>query len=102
MKLRRYARVPVEYAASFSNASAHGEGVIVDISLGGCKARSSFMTQQDENLLGVLIHPPGKNPIYIMRAITRWTNANEFGMEFVDTEVHVRERLTEIIGKSTT
>jgi hypothetical protein len=98
MKLRKYDRIPVKYRASFSSVSAHGEGMIVDISIGGCRARSAFLTQQDERV-GVVIRLPGtENPLYIMRAIVRWTNAQEFGMEFMDMELNDRQRLSKVIA----
>jgi PilZ domain len=93
MKLRRHGRIPVEYSASFSSAAARGQGVIVDISLGGCKARSAFLAQVDD-YIGVVIHlSENKTPIYVMRAIVRWTNDPDFGMEFLDMEYNDRQRL---------
>jgi hypothetical protein len=98
MKLRRHDRIRVQYSASLRSASAHGEGVIVDISLGGCRARSPFFSQQDESV-AVVIHLPGnETALYVMRAIIRWTNAPECGMEFMDMELHDRRRLNEVIG----
>jgi hypothetical protein len=90
----------VEYSASFSTASAQGHGIIVNISLGGCRAQSGFLIQEDD-ALGVIIRLPGRQPpLYIMRAITRWTRAQEFGMEFLDMELNDRRRLNELIGNS--
>lgn len=98
MQLRRHGRIPVEYSASFSSASARGQGVVVNISRGGCRARSTFLTQEDDSL-GVVIRLPGSaNPLYVMRAIIRWTYAQEFGMEFMDMEFSDRQRLNELIG----
>jgi len=90
MNLRRYGRLPAEYRASFSTASAHGQGIVVDISIGGCRAQSIFITQQDENLGVVIRLPEHETPLYVMRAIVRWTNADEFGMEFMDMELNDR------------
>src|SRR5689334_521119 len=72
IRLRRYGPIPVEYSASFSTAYAQGHGIIVNISLGGCRAQSGFLIQEDD-ALGVIIRLPGRQPpLYIMRAITRW------------------------------
>jgi hypothetical protein len=100
MRLRSHGRIPVEYSATLRSASAHGEGVIVDISLGGCRARSPFFSQQDDSVV-VVIHLPGKaNPLYVMRAIVRWTNAPECGIEFMDMELHDRRRLNQVIEQT--
>jgi len=34
--------------------------------------------------------PEHETPLYVMRAIVRWTNADEFGMEFMDMELNDR------------
>ena len=98
MRLRRYGRKPVEYSASFSSASSIGQGVIIDISGGGCRARSAFLTHEGDRVGVVIRLPKNENPIYVMRSIIRWTNAPEFGMEFVDMEFNDRQRLNELIG----
>jgi PilZ domain len=100
MKFRRHGRIPVEYSASFSSASARGKGVIVDISLGGCRARSAFSTQEDDRVGVVICLPADENPLYVMRAIIRWTVAEEFGLEFMDMELSDRQRLNKVIEKS--
>jgi hypothetical protein len=98
MKLRRHRRIAVKYGASFRSAWAQGQGVILNISLGGCRARSGFLTEEDD-LVRVVIRLPGnESPLYVMRAITRWTTAEEFGMEFMDMELNDRRRLNDLIG----
>lgn len=98
MKLRRHGRMYVRYRASFNSDWAHGEGMVVNISIGGCRARSLFLTHQDDCLRAVIHLPGDKSPLYIMRGIVRWTNSDEFGMEFMDIEHDDRRRLNEVIG----
>ena len=100
MKLRRYGRIPVEYTALFSSALVRGQGLILDISMSGCRARSELTTQKDD-WLGVLIHIPGdETPLYITQAAIRWANGPEFGMEFVDMELNDRQRLHQLIERN--
>lgn len=100
MKLRKYGRIAVELAASFSGASFRAPGIIVDISLTGCRVHSELSAQKDESL-GVLIDVPGyDHPLYISRAIIRWANAPEFGLEFLQMELTDRQRLHEVVQKN--
>jgi hypothetical protein len=101
MKLRKYGRVAVELPASFSGASFRAPGVIVDISLTGCRV-SSEVTVKKDDYLGVLIDVPGyDNPLYISQAIIRWASARgEFGLEFVQMELNDRQKLHEVVQRN--
>jgi len=48
----------------------------------------------------VICLPADENPLYVMRAIIRWTVAEEFGLEFMDMELSDRQRLNKVIEKS--
>ena len=65
MRLRKYGRIAVELSALISGGSSRGQGVIVDISLTGCRARSNLGVKKDD-CVGLLIDVPGyEHPIYI-------------------------------------
>ena len=97
MRLRRYGRIAVELSASISGGSSRAQGIIVDISLTGCRARSTLAVKKDD-CVGVLIDVPGHdNPIYITRAAIKWANAQEFGMQFLEMELSDRQRLQETV-----
>ena len=99
MRLRRYGRIAVELSASISGGSSRAQGVILDISLTGCRAQSSLAVKKDD-FVGVLIDVPGyENPIYVTQAAIKWANAQEFGMEFLQMELNDRQRLQEIVQK---
>jgi hypothetical protein len=100
MKLRKYGRIAVELPASFSGASFRAPGIIVDISLTGCRVHSEMAVKKDDSL-GVLIDVPGyDNPLYISRAIIRWANVREFGLEFIQMELNDRQRLHEVVQRN--
>jgi PilZ domain-containing protein len=97
MKLRRYGRIAVELSASFSGASSRAQGLVLDLSLTGCRAHSTLAVKKDD-CVGVLIEVPGdSDPLYITQATIRWVNAQEFGMEFLQMELTDRQRLQEIV-----
>src|SRR5215510_14813575 len=97
MQQRRYDRVRVEYSASFSGPSYRASGIVLNLSMVGCRARTAFLVNPDE-YLALLIHVPGsKHPLYVARAEVRWLEGQEVGMEFIHMELADRQRLGELI-----
>ena len=97
MEQRKHDRVHVEYAGSFSGSSLRAHGTILDLSAGGCRARASFIVRKDD-CLGVLIDVPRyEHPLYIARAVVRWSHGEEFGMEFIQMEWVDQQRLSELV-----
>ena len=97
MEQRKHNRVQVEYPASFSGGSFRAQGVILDLSVAGCRVRSPIVVKKDD-WLGVLIDVPRyETPLYVTRAAVRWVNAQEFGMEFIQMELIDQQRLRELV-----
>jgi PilZ domain len=96
MEQRRYERVCVEYPASFSGTSYRAQGTVLNLSISGCRARSVFDVKEGESL-GVLIDVREYEPLYVSRAEVRWSEGQEFGMEFIHMELEDRHRLCETI-----
>ena len=93
MNLRKHERIPVDYAGSFVGESLRGRGVILDLSIAGCRVSSSSVVATGD-MLGVLIELPGhEQSLYITRTVVRWRTATEFGMEFILMDRHDRQRL---------
>jgi len=69
----------------------------LNLSMVGCRARSTHTITKDESL-GMLIDVPRcEHPLYISRAEVRWSDGQEFGTEFIHIELEDRQRLAEII-----
>lgn len=97
MEQRKHYRAHVEYAASFSGPSLRGQGIILNLSVVGCRARSSFVVNKND-ALGVLINVPRfQHPLYISHAIVRWSHEQEFGVEFIQMELVDQQRLCDLI-----
>ena len=100
MNLRKHERISVDYASSFVGEYLRGKGVILDLSIGGCRVSSpSVVTTGD--MFGVLIELPGhEQSLYITRTVVRWATAKEFGMEFILMDLHDRQRLDHMVQKT--
>lgn len=100
MNSRKHTRYRVEYVGVFSGERISAQGVILDLSSAGCRARSEDTFKKDE-LLGVLIDVPRyKHPLYVTFAVVRWSNGREFGMEFTQMEPEDQQRLHQLIEQT--
>lgn len=94
---RKYLRYHVEYGASFLGEGTRAQGVILDLSSEGCRARSAG-TFQKGDFFGVLIDVPRyENPLHVILAAVRWSNNHEFGMEFIQMDPDDQQRLRQLI-----
>ena len=100
MGSRKHARYRVEYLGSFSGERISAQGVILDLSLAGSRARSSFALKKDV-CIGVLIHVPRyEHPLHVGRAVVRWSKGQEFGMEFIHMDPEDQQRLHQLIRQT--
>ena len=98
MEQRKYDRVQVEYVGSFSGERISMQGVILDLSSAGCRARSPVVVNKGE-FFGVLVDVPRyENPLYVDLAVVRWAHDEQFGMEFIRMAPEGQQRLCELIG----
>jgi hypothetical protein len=97
---RRYNRITVDFAAAFSGDAYRARGTIINLSMLGCRARTTFSIRAGESI-GVLIDVPEyDHPLYVSRAQVQWSDGDELGMEFIHMELEDRQRLAAIIRAS--
>lgn len=97
---RQAARFPVIMHAvyTYTNASG-GEGVVEDVSVNGCKVRSTKPATVNAELR-LQFYPPGQAaPIEIQQAVVRWSGDGEFGVEFREVgQAHIA-RLNQLLSE---
>ena len=96
---RRHARLGTEYLALFSGEKirAQGQGVVLDLSVAGCRIRSPVEFTTGE-YFGVVIAVSGYViPLDVPLAVVRWSKGQECGMEFIQMEPDDRRRLRQLI-----
>ena len=97
MEQRSYDRVGAEFAASISGSSYRAQGTVLNLSMLGCRCRATVVVQQGDRV-GLLIHVPRyQHPLYVALAEVRWSQGQEFGVEFIHMELEDRHRLSEVI-----
>ena len=96
---RQRPRFPVMMHAVYAYSdSSGGEGVVQDVSLDGCKVRSTKPTKVNA-VLRLQFFPPGQaDAIEIPQAVVRWTGDGEFGVQFRGIGHAHQERLQHLIN----
>jgi PilZ domain-containing protein len=94
---RKHARYLVEYAGSFLGEGITTTGVIINLSLAGCRVYSERTIGRGELLRMLIDVPRYKTPLQVDLAMVRWSNGQEFGMEFLGVPLDYQQRLHELI-----
>ena len=94
---REYERIPVIYDATLSVEREHSEGVVKDISLGGCTVDTRTPLSPG-TILQLGLQPPGyKGGIIIDAAVVRTSRLGSVGIEFIRFKHDERKRLKELV-----
>ncbi len=102
MERRKHPRYRVEYVLSLLGETARGQGLVKDLSVTGCRARSPVNMNSGDSV-GLLIDVPRyDNPLLVDKAVVRWAKERECGMEFVRIASDIQQRLQEVIRASET
>lgn len=98
MERRHGDRVPVEYSAAFSaDLLIQGQALILELSVAGCRARSTFAIKKDDCVRVLIDVPRYKDPLHINLAVVRWVKGEEFGLEFLQVQRDDRRRLLDLL-----
>lgn len=96
---RKHVRFPVHFQSvlCIQSAPIKGEGIVLDISLGGCRIASEVALGSERDL-ELRIHLPDQDsPLVIERAVVRWARDEQFGAEFLQLPQGTRTRLRHAI-----
>ena len=94
---RKHRRYSVNFQGVFSfDTAPFEEGVVLDLSLGGCRVGSLILMPTD-TALHLQIRPRQAPPIYVPCAIVRWVTASAFGVQFQELAEHESRALTRLL-----
>ncbi len=99
---RREGRVDERAATDFRVFFTDGqyleeEGTALDISKSGCRVRCPCALEQGTMLEVWLFMPDYDWPLRVERAVVRWKDEEEFGLEFMNLRPSQRERLRQLL-----
>jgi len=91
----------VRFRTSFSAPEmAAGEGLIQDLSLGGCRIETSIRIHPGTELEMRIGVPQGLMPVAVDRAVVRWEQGREFGVAFLFLRPSEQEHLQNLLRES--
>lgn len=84
MKPRYKERLRLEGQVVFTNGSQAGKGRLLDLTSPGCLIESAGIAVPKGQSLQLTIWLHGQpHPLKVTLAVVRWTNGNQFGVEFI-------------------
>jgi hypothetical protein len=98
MEHRKDVRFPVLMRTVFAYSdSGTGEGVTENVSMDGCKIKSTT-TVESGAVLRLQLYPPAEAPkIEIQRAVVGWTKEGQFGVRFSEMGRENKEKLRHLL-----
>jgi hypothetical protein len=79
---RKHHRIPVRLALSFSGGRVHGQGTVLDISMGGCIIKSDTHVQIDD-IFYLQIYVAAQDPPIEVAAMVRSIGYKGIGFKFL-------------------
>ncbi len=93
MDLRQARRVPVQCPCDFSGNKVIGEGLVLNLSFGGCAVESTTRVPVGTYLELRILIPEHFFPATIDRAVVLWSSEEKFGMKFIRVAPEEQARL---------
>ncbi len=95
---RKNKRFPVRYRSSFTSLNiVGGEGLLMDLSLRGCRIESRTGVLPGTTLELRIQASHEKPPLRIREAVVRWGRAPQFGVEFIQLAPEEWARLQQTV-----
>jgi hypothetical protein len=98
MQPRCRLRVPVGYSATIQSDAGAGEGVLLDLSLTGCRLRSDIVLNAGTYLALRIAVAQEPTPLAVEVSVVRWCKDGHFGVEFLRYRQGDRERVTNLVA----
>lgn len=96
---RKHQRAPVRYLGTFSTMrGVAGEGIVLDLSLGGCRVESSRYVQPGTELTMRISLPNQVGSFAVDRAMVRWARGRQYGLSFVAVPFEEQARLRRLMA----
>jgi hypothetical protein len=95
---RKHTRYVAHFSSIFStNGTRLEEGIVLDLSLGGCRLMSAVHVPP-ESPIELHIRPHQHSPIYVRSAVVRWVGATAFGVQFNELPALDSATLTRLLS----
>lgn len=96
MSKRIRARVDLQRRVEYRHARGHGDGMLMDLSLQGCRIKGTPSFSCGTRLRLQLWLPDQSQPMKIEQAVVRWVGDEQFGVNFLEVPPDYRARLEQV------
>lgn len=97
MAKRIHARAMVHRRVAYRHARGQGEGMLLDLSLQGCRIKGVPSFPCGTRLRLQLWFPDQAQPANVDLAAVRWITGEEFGVRFLEVSQDVRGRIEQVV-----
>ena len=94
--LRKYARWPLRVPLVYVGKDFVGQGVLRELSRGGCQILGNYPVTPGETLGIRILHPLHPEPLFFGEVRVRWVKGFEFGVAFRVLHQGEAERLHQV------
>jgi PilZ domain len=95
--LRKYARLPIRVPLFYVGKDLVGQGVLRELSRGGCQILGNYPVTPGETLGLRILHPLHPDPLFFGEVRVRWVKGFEFGVAFRVLHEGDAERLDQVL-----
>ena len=95
---RGHHRAPTSFRAKLMFAAGNQDGVVVDLSLNGCRVRSSLVLSPGTLVLMRMEIPELSLSIRIDGAVVRWSGVGQYGIQFLHSRTLEQQQLAAILN----
>jgi hypothetical protein len=92
-----YPRVKVHRRVEFQHAGGKGEGMLLDLSLQGCRIKGVFPGSSGIRVRLQLWLPDQAQPVKVERGTVRWVQDDQFGVSFLEVLPDAQARLAQVV-----
>lgn len=100
MKIRQYIRVPVECSVTFSGKALVGDGLVIDLSMGGMGGLTIHSTHPVEVGMTFSLEvflPKENTPLKIKQATVQWVQDGKFAVKIEAMDESEEQRLQQFV-----
>lgn len=91
-----HVRVIVHRKVEYQHAQGKGEGMLVDLSLKGCRIKGVYTGSSGSRLRLQLWLPDQSQPVQVELAAVQWIKNNQFGVRFLTVSPDAQARLAQV------
>lgn len=95
---RKTPRYQMQVRIFFTAGELEGEGVVQNLSKGGCCVQSDTGAPDGAELNAWIYFPDYEWPLKVEQAVVRWHKEDQFGLQFVELQPAQRERLRTVLA----